>query len=250
MFKSQKIKFKEKSQILLVISICFLFLAILISKQLAKKEHTQAIVDKVQNKIHQKENELYHELEKLINFHQNNKKLAFYFFVEENQESNNSGIIYLIFEGDSLIYWSDNSVPLSDLISDSQTTIINSGNSWNLKVEKSNNDFRYIVLFTVKHQYSYQNEFLENKFHPSLSLPTNTDFVIDENNKNAIFNNSGNYLFSIKINQTSTLTLSNELILTLFYLISLVFFLVFLSDLYKYFFKKFKNNGCLLLGSS
>jgi hypothetical protein len=157
MFKSQKIKFKEKSQILLVISICFLFLAILISKQLAKKEHTQAIVDKVQNKIHQKENELYHELEKLINFHQNNKKLAFYFFVEENQESNNSGIIYLIFEGDSLIYWSDNSVPLSDLISDSQTTIINSGNSWNLKVEKSNNDFRYIVLFTVKHQYSYQN---------------------------------------------------------------------------------------------
>ena len=55
MFKSQKIKFKEKSQILLVISICFLFLAILISKQLAKKEHTQAIVDKVQNKIHQKD---------------------------------------------------------------------------------------------------------------------------------------------------------------------------------------------------
>jgi len=248
MFKSQKIKFKEKSQILLVISICFLFLAILISKQLAKKEHTQAIVDKVQNKIHQKENELYHELEKLINFHQNNKKLAFYFFVEENQESNNSGIIYLIFEGDSLIYWSDNSVPLSDLISDSQTTIINSGNSWNLKVEKSNNDFRYIVLFTVKHQYSYQNEFLENKFHPSLSLPTNTDFVIDENNKNAIFNNSGNYLFSIKINQTSTLTLSNELILTLFYLISLVFFLVFLSDLYKYFFKKFKKQWLLIIG--
>ena len=56
----------------------------------------------------------------------------------------------------------------------------------------------------VKTDFTYENEFLQNKLHPSFGIKSNlTVNTDDKNSGNAIYSTDGNYLFSFNIENTN-----------------------------------------------
>ncbi len=85
-------------------------------------------------------------------------------------------LIIFTFRNDSLTYWSDNSAPFSQAIDEhsSQGSMIELPNGIYYFRDTIIGDHRIAGLFQIKHKYPYQNNYLENRFHPPFDLPPGT----------------------------------------------------------------------------
>ncbi len=85
---------------------------------------------------------------------------------------NKQGFSFYLFDHDSLIYWSDNTVPVPDLntIPVSNSTVIHLANGWYLARDiplRSHLTLKGLAL--IRYDYPYENQYLKNEFHSSFS---------------------------------------------------------------------------------
>lgn len=92
--------------------------------------------------------------------------------VKQLSDWEKKGLIFLVYEDDSLIFWSDNSTTFP-IQSDStlyQQGIRKLTNGWYLDYTEKKPPFYSIsALALVKHDYPYENEYLKNEFYHSFS---------------------------------------------------------------------------------
>jgi len=156
------------------------------------------------------------------------------------------GLLFFIYENDSLRYWSDNSLPVPNLFAKSSfgknSVAELSGGWYEIRTKKVSGNIVLVGLIKLRSKYLYQNKYLENGFNPKLEMPSIVRIspVPLAHGKN-IKNVSGEYAFSIVpvakvISKTDT---SGKL--GLLYFLSFAFLLLYFHSLLVKYEKKPKS---------
>lgn len=118
--------------------------------------------------------------------------------ISEKELSENDFALF-IFNNDSLIYWSDNTIPASGRYPGSgfEKKLFFSGNAWFITVVQHSDSLIYTGLARIKYEYPYQNNFLKNSFTDDYNIKENWQ-IITEVSQNNITDNEGNFLFSVE----------------------------------------------------
>ncbi len=232
-----KIKSDRKILFLLITLLCFSS-ALYFSNFSNNKVNYIQIVKNFERKLHEKER----FAESIIsNIAVNIRQAKTYSFKTLSYKYNSefslkNGLSILIYRNDTLQFWSDNSVPITDKFyetyQDGDYIRLKNG-SYIIKRVNENN-FTIVSLILIKTEYKYNNDYLINSFQKDFDLPS--DFTISDNvTRNNIHNKEGKFLFSIKTNPSIERTISekNANISGILYLLSLVFLFVFLVKLHK-----------------
>ena len=110
--------------------------------------------------------------------------------------SENLSATYLIYENDSLIFWSDNQIEPQNL-KHTDWQFMQLSNVYALTRSARLDSFNIVAYLPLKYNYPYENEELQNVFEPRLGL--NKDIGFEEHHPtsaNAVFSEDGRYLFS------------------------------------------------------
>ncbi|MDP2387553.1 MAG: ATP-binding protein [Bacteroidota bacterium] len=121
------------------------------------------------------------------------------------------GIVYLAYQNDSLLYWSDNSASVEEYMKevclDNPLAKLKNGYFEVIKQPNEAQDkYRLLALILIKNEYSYQNKYLQNNFFKDYDLPKGT-VMFENGGKNDVLvkNHSGENLFylSFQSNESS-----------------------------------------------
>ncbi len=213
-----------------------IFMAIILREIFSIQELPKNVTKKFTRVLHQKEKIFSKTIEKLkgVSFQRMDKNLV---NVEnEFQELyKQNGIILFIYENDSLIYWSSNSIScpekLSGKIIRDTDYFGKQKNGWYEVIRKKDFKKIYIGQILIKQKYLFENEYLKNTFEKAFHVPEGTDIDIN-NGSNSVFNNNGRFLFFLKIPINSELSQNNIFILFILYLSGFILLLVSLYKLY------------------
>jgi signal transduction histidine kinase len=163
------------------------------------------------------------------------------------------GIALLIYENDTLKFWSDNSIAVENWIKevclDSRTVKLRNG--WFEVVHPHTNatTTKTIVgLVLIKNEYPYQNKYLVNEFQKDFSVPSETRLITDNPNaSNGIKNINGQYLFSLEFDDVSNTVSFWSYIAVIFNLIGFFLVVVFIKRESVALNKKIGRNYSILL---
>ncbi len=135
----------------------------------------------------------------------------------------------LIYHEDHLIYWSDNRVPfyLSPWrLEPAIPSVIHLSNGWYEILTMQKGDYLLVGLCLIKQDYPFQNQYLQNIYTSSLSLPDDVKITLQQGSFNA-FSRQGNYLCSLIIPEEMS-TQYDHGWLVVFLLLAYLFFIAFL----------------------
>ena len=107
------------------------------------------------------------------------------------------GIILYVYSGRNLVYWTNNSIAIPDGTLWYKQPFVNTGNACVVPQYKTDKRQTVVSAIVVKTDFAYENEFLQNKLHPSFGIKSDINIRTDDKtSENAIYNTDGNYLFS------------------------------------------------------
>jgi len=194
--------------IYLLLSVVSFTTAYLFSHLLFDKSST--IISGFEQQLHKKEGRLNSEILKLDrqcktdSYNTLFAKGAVYY--EDLFEK--EGLVLLIYENDSLKYWSDISVAVENWRKEVclDTKMVQLKNGWFevITPTPSNSGTRSVIgLLLIKSEYPYQNKYLVNSFQKDFEVPEGTQLTIDPTAIGHPVNDAkGNYLFSLKYNNS------------------------------------------------
>lgn len=220
-----------------VLFVFSLILAFIIEKRADNWRPGDISVEKIQSVIWQKETKtdaMIDEVERLISenglsefirkYSQTYFKLAV-----------NSGISFVVYENNDLLYWSNNSIIISPDYSTSsfKGRVVHSPNSWHIIRTKEFGERVIIGLIKVKTNYAFENAFLKNKFHKSFDTRLRANITDEQIEGAEVFGKDGSFLFSL---EKLPLPKSNFLpsISAMFYFLSVIFFFLFLLKWFRW----------------
>lgn len=166
------------------------------------------------SELHRKEQVLENELDSLIK-NTAGKSYQDIFLSQSTKHRDlyrDKSVVLLIYQGDTLKYWSDNSAAVENYMKevclDQRMTRLRNG--WFETIQKADNTGRvYIGLLLIKNEYPYENQYLVNSFAEGFRMPPETKLVIDRpSSTNAVNAKDGTYLFSLVFKQQGIAGLS------------------------------------------
>lgn len=230
--------------------ICF-FVAYLLN--LSFVDNTSSFVNRLEKQLHEKEVFLKKELNDLSQFSENKtpENLFLNTPVHYQKMMDGKGIVLLMYENDTLKFWSDNTISIANTLKEVplELGIVKLKNGWFeiIKSSTSINNRVFLGLILIKNEYPYQNKYLVNDFHKSFNVAQNANIVIDEKNKNQIKNEDGAYLFSVELkNDDSGFGFSSFFALFCHFL-GFVFLTIFVRKLTRLLEQKTSRNISLLV---
>jgi signal transduction histidine kinase len=214
--------------------ILLITLAILLREIYSSQERPQVVTEKFSRVLHQKEKLVSESIEKLkgVSFQiQNQKRIDLEHKFQELYER--KGIILFVYDNDSLVYWSSNSVScpekLTSKLFHDTDYFERQKNGWYEVIIRQDFKKIYIGQILIKKQYLFENEYLKNNFEKGFNVPNGTEIDI-RNCGNSIFTANGKFLFCLKIPNDPGLSQIELFSLLLLYLAG---FLLILISLYK-----------------
>ncbi len=179
-----------------------LLLCFLLSVFLPKFESEQTHIKNFEKKLHQKEV----AIEKLLlNFAKeievsNYDDLFKKQLISYKSLYNTDGFVLLVYENDSLKFWSDNHIPVENFLLkiclDSKIVKLNNG-LFEVRRKELNNKV-IIGLILIKNDYSFNNEYLKDEYAIGFHLPASTNISETKNNSvNDVFSKEKHYLFTL-----------------------------------------------------
>jgi hypothetical protein len=141
------------------------------------------------------------------------------------------GFAIIVYRNDSLIFWSDNNIPVPSLRNDFPIRdLVRIANSFFIKREVKSGNLEVIGLILIKREYPYENRFLKNGFQEDFNL--SPEVIIQpkkgENRKNDVYNSAGNFLFSLDYNIARKLNPVEKQLSVFMYCFIFILFLFFL----------------------
>ncbi|MCD4724294.1 MAG: GHKL domain-containing protein [Bacteroidales bacterium] len=220
---THKYNFKRKSLFYFLLSLFFIFASIIYEFSLSKKFSAEKIALSFQEEFYACDNFLISALDSLSaqDYISNNLESDSFIKISLNSRP---GFFFFKYYHDTLVYWSDNSVPLSEIFDTiySNAQVLSLPNGIFYYRDHLIGENRISGLFLIKRIYPYQNIYLENRFHRYFSAPPETSISFSEDLFN-IHDREGNFLFSINPPENNPLGTFNT-----FFLLAL-YALVFLS---------------------
>jgi len=163
----------------------------------------------------------------------------------------NPGMELFLFHGDTLQYWTTNSVDIDPLFRPDihERDVILCGNGWFMKKERMEGDWRIVGLILVKNRYSHENRFLQNGFHEDFRVPEET--LVDTSCSipgNIIHDSWNRDLFSLDFSQVSRYSPFQSGLSLVLFLIGIFLFLLYIRHLVKSIEHPPRRNTAIFLG--
>jgi len=177
-----------------------------------------AEIKKFESTLHKKERQLEKELNTLNELA--SKKTYNELFSEKpayyDQLYKEFGYVLLIYENDTLKFWSDNSAAVENQMKTVclDDKLVKLRNGWfEVMCAKSSQSAKNCIgLLLIKNDFPYQNNYLLNGFQQQFSLPEETRLQKGSpTDVRAIHDQTGNYLFSLKFSGNQEQTSSNHI---------------------------------------
>lgn len=165
-------------------------------------------ISEFEKTLHKKEARLNKEVDSLVKFSMG-KSFDEIFRQRParfNSLFHDAGIVLLIYESDTLKFWSDNSVSVENYmkevcLDDRMAKLKNGWFEVNRKTDELGRTF--IGMLLIKKEYSYQNQYLVNSFEEDFKMPSETEVAIgNPSSANSVHAADGNYLFSLVFKST------------------------------------------------
>jgi len=233
--------------------IFFLMLAILLEQNVRLKpdsnnefKHIQQIINSKTSKVDQLLNTIENKLD-TTSF----EELMYNFETVTSDLYEKEGIVLLGYSADSLVFWSDNAVPVENFSVDNQlyNDLSKLKNGWFVVRHNFIADYELFGLILIKNEYSYQNEFIKSDFFYEYNIDIPVQLVTDQSKGYPIYDYENNYLFSFQIKSNFIYNYTNIILSSVFYLLTILFLFLVLRDRISKFQKlKYKYLGLILLG--
>ena len=145
------------------------------------------------------------------------------------------GLALLIYENDTLKFWSDNSIAVENWMREVclDTRMVKLHNGWFevMKPQTNASTTKTVVgLVLIKNEYPYQNKYLTNEFQKDFALPAETKLITNNpNTTNQVKNSANDYLFSFEFNAANNSIDLRSYLSLLCNLIGIFFFVLFLK---------------------
>jgi signal transduction histidine kinase len=190
-----------------------------------------------EKKLHQKEMKLNDEMRLLAgrvvkqNYNQLFAQKPFYY----NNLFQKEGIVMLIYENDTLKFWSDNSVAVENWRKEVclDTKLVKLHNGWFevMKPEANGASSKTIVgLILIKSEYPYQNKYLVNEFQKSFALPADTKLDLSCSDiKNQVKKYNNEPLFCLEFDPANNSVGFTSYLALLLNLLGFLFVVIFLK---------------------
>ncbi len=218
-----------KKQVLsIILAIVCVGLGIVIKSDKFIVDFESSDIQKINISLQNKENILEFWTDSILNSVTHNHTIDE--FVTKNakvldQLYNQYGIsIHLYNKDNEHLFWTDNSIAFDNSILQEEKPFVKLSNAQVYLLKKQTSQYKALGIILIRSNYSYENKFLQNEFHPSFNLKS--DVKIIQGNKsdaNAITDKNDNYLFTIKTEYKKPLNILYSIV---FFLYSLAFFLL------------------------
>ncbi len=190
----------------LLAAVVFLVVGIITANRFRNESYSHKDARKFEKVLHKKERLLQSELEQLqalladgsptevLDRHSSKyQKLAA-----------RHGISIYYYEKGILKYWSDHSIPLPNTRRvQSERSYISLRNADYVSVVRQLDEGRLVGLIEIKTHFPFQNDFLINGFQRDFSLDPDVEIeILEANGSESIYNEDGNYLFSLDLSDT------------------------------------------------
>ncbi len=114
------------------------------------------------------------------------------------------GLAYFFYKDSSLVFWSDNIIPVPGELSQlSDSSIIRYGNALYYSKIKNLDSTSLYGLIHLKTEHPYMNKMLDNGFRKEFGLSDEVKIRTGSSGKNQVLNLDGEYLFSLDFNNSS-----------------------------------------------
>jgi signal transduction histidine kinase len=155
---------------------------------------------------------------------------------EDFNTADKNGITILVYQNDTLKYWSGNSVTAPFILSESlleKSKTVKTENGWYEIRKQLLKDFTIFGLIKIKNNFSYENKYLKNEFRTGLEIPPSVKLSpIPVSQGKNIKDINGEYVFSlVPVNKVITKDENSSVIAILFFL-SLTFLLIFINQIF------------------
>lgn len=212
-------------------------------------------IRKFEKTLHQKEKRLTDEMTELAKLAET--KTYNQLFIEKpdyyNNLLQNEGLAILIYENDTLKFWSDNSIAVENWIKEVclDTKMAKLHNGW-FEVLRPHTNARttktIVGLILIKNVYPYQNKYLANEFQGDFNIAADTRLIIDDpNGISSIKNSKNEYLFSLDFNPSNYFNSSTANLSIILNILACLLILVILKNGYSTLKNRIGTNYSVLL---
>ncbi len=163
------------------------------------------------------------------------------------------GLALLIYENDTLKFWSDNSIAVENWMKEVclDTKMVKLHNGWFevMKPNTNSSTTKTIVgLILIKNEYPYQNKYLVNEFQKDFAVPAETKLMVNfPNATNQVKNLDQEYLFSLEFNSANNSIAWHSYFALVFNLFGFFFIILFLKKAFLSMQARIGNNTALVL---
>ncbi|MFC2115333.1 PAS domain-containing sensor histidine kinase [Bacteroidota bacterium] len=158
------------------------------------------------------------------------------------------GLEILVFEKDSLVFWSGNSASVEGLVDKRDQELVFLGNNWSIRKERVEGSRTIVGLILIKHDYPYENQFLKNSFHEDFHLPGGTRIQTEPTGKGHLIRDSWKKdLFELDYSLVPKYSPFQSYLSLALYFLGIFLFLLYVRHLVKSIANpSWKNTGILL----
>ena len=214
----------------------FIGLAIVLSIIYKSGENLNKQLQAFQNSLHQKERDVNALLENISHKNLSDFLVRNSFFYDKSLISfcQKKDIIIAVYYNDTLIFWSDNVIPLIEISDDAQNSegIKHFSNGWFELLRTEKDQFVYLGLIKIKNDYKYQNEYLVNEFQKDFKIDPEIKINLQKETYN-VYSSEDIFLFSLDLKQRQFLNETKLLWLFVLFLLGFLFFIGFMYHFYK-----------------
>lgn len=238
----------DKRYLLTAYAILFplmVLLLVFLSWHFTRPFQAKEYVEHCQHVVQQKDRHLHEALQELSDHYAFDTDSIFDHLPDLALQYENNGFLFLIYQNDSLIFWSNNSMPPKLPMMDGVT---DSGNGWYRCISVEAAGRRLVGLYLIKRDYNYENKYLHNTFHSSFELPQSTQFSSHPEDKNSIADAEGNFLFSLSFPPHTALTSARANLLFVIYITAVLLLLVLLYELYRLMYRRTGRRHLFIIG--
>ncbi len=143
-------------------------------------------------------------------------------------------IIILQYSKDSLVYWSENTLPFPVHFTKSFTSspMAFIANGWYGILNSNSGKNNFVGLFRIKNEYPFENNYLHNIFSKHFKLPPNTIISVQKGDVRT-FSKSGKFLCYLSENNSPVLSIPLTILFLIVWLTAFCFFWLFAFNVLK-----------------
>lgn len=166
-------------------------------------ESGAAVLSDFESVLHRKETRLNKELDSLARLAQHRSYAQLFRDRPDYYNSlyNDEGLVLLMYQGDSLLFWSDNSAAVENRMKEVclDDKMARLKNGWFEVLHRPLPDGRMIIgLLLIRSEYAYQNQYLVNAFQRDFTLPAESKMQLNlPSSATAVHDSKNDYLFSL-----------------------------------------------------